>query len=69
MDNFGDYGGSFLQGMDPELEAALKKCKTEDERDKVMQEYLQVKVTAAFIAIAFVFVAAVIIGVISYFCR
>ena len=51
MDKFDGYGGLFLQEIDPELEAALKQCKTEDERKEVMQEYFQTKVIAAIITI------------------
>ncbi len=69
MDKFDGYGGLFLQEIDPELEAALKQCKTEDERKEVMQEYFQTKVIAAIITIGVGMIIIIFIGVILYFCK
>jgi len=66
---FDHYWVFFPMGMDPELEAALKRCKTEEEKNEVMQNYVFQNVKLSLIAYVIMFVVAIFVGVISYFCK
>lgn len=66
---FDYYWAFFPMVMDPELEAALKKCETREERNEKMQEYVFQNLKLSFIAYVIMFVVAISIGVISYLCK
>jgi len=70
MDTFSNYGSmEVLQVPDQELDNRLKECKTDDEKDKVIKEYISMRLFALGAAILILFVAAVIVGVIIYILK
>lgn len=68
---FTDYGGLQYpmvdQEVNQELAAKLKECKTEEEKDEVIQEYVSMRIFALLGAIVVVLVFVAIIGGIIYF--
>ena len=67
---FTDYGGLQYPMIDrevnQELDAKLKECKTEEEKDEVIREYVSKRLIALFFAVIIVFAFAVIFCVILY---
>ena len=63
---FGNGVYGFQNVMDPILELELKKCKTQEERDDVIQAYQSTSVLSLVVAIV---LGAVICGVIALFMK
>jgi hypothetical protein len=69
MDMFDDYGGLSPMGIDPELESALKKCETEEEKQKLMEDYFLTQVKVFVIMLGTLFLVLIFAGIILYFCK
>jgi len=52
--------------MDSELQSALNECKTDDERQKVIEDYAFMRLKAMIIALLIVIGVALIFGAISW---
>ena len=52
MNTFFDYDGFPQMQGDPALEAELNKCKTSEERERVVNQYIAAKVKVALISLA-----------------
>ena len=63
---FGNGVYGFQNLMDPVLEFELKKCKTQEERDDVIQAYQSTSILSLVVAIV---LGAVICGVITLFMK
>ena len=63
---FGNGVYGFQNLMDPVLEFELKKCKTQEERDDVIQAYQSTSILSLVVAIV---LGAVICGVIALFMK
>ena len=63
---FGNGVYGFQNLMDPVLEFELKKCKTQEERDDVIQAYQSTSILSLGVAIV---LGAVICGVIALFVK
>jgi hypothetical protein len=67
MDTFDSYGGiDMLQMENQELDNRLKECKTEEEKEEVIKEYISSRMIAGLIAIVILIFAAAIVGAIIY---
>ena len=51
MNTFFDYDGFPQMQGDPALEAELNKCKTSEERERVVNQYIAAKVKVALISL------------------
>ena len=67
MNTFFDYDGFPQMQGDPALEAELNKCKTSEERDRVVNQYIAVKVKVALISLAVFIVLMVFVAIIALF--
>ena len=67
MDTFDSYGGmDMLQVENQELDNRLKECKTEEEKEEVIKEYISSRIFAVLVAIVILILAAAIVGAIIY---
>jgi len=67
MDTFDSYGGiDMLQMENQELDNRLKECKTEEEKEEVIKEYISSRIIAVLVAIVILVSAAAIVGAIIY---
>jgi len=54
------------QIYDQEFENRLKECKTEEERDKLVNEYVSTRLITIIAVFAILFIVAAIVGVVIY---
>ena len=66
MNDFEEYGGCSSMGRDPVLESALKECKTEEEKDKVVDEYITMRIKIVVIGVVSFIVVVALIGIIAF---
>ena len=67
MDTFDSYGGiDMLQMENQELDNRLKECKTEEEKQEVINEYISSRIFAVLVAIVIIILAIAIVGAIIY---
>lgn len=67
MDTLNGYGEMNPVSMyDSELENWLDKCKTEEEKDEVVKEYVSMRLMALGAAILILLVSLIIIGAVIY---
>ena len=69
MNGFDENGGYSPIERDPVLESMLKECKTEEEKDKVMDEYITMRVKIAIISIVAVIAVMGLIAFIVFLSR
>lgn len=62
-----NYGGiDAVEMFDPEFDRLIKECKTDEERDKVIREYVSNRLLAVLIALVILFVVLLVAGVVFY---
>ena len=67
MNAFDSYGDmEMLQVENQELDNRLKECKTEEEKQEVINEYISSRIFAVFVAIVIIILAIAIVGAIIY---
>jgi len=67
MDTFDSYGDmEMLQMENQELDNRLKECKTEEEKQEVINEYVSSRIFAVLVAIVILILATAIVGAIIY---
>jgi len=67
MDTFDSYGDmEMLQMENQELDNRLKECKTEEEKQEVINEYISSRIFAVLVAIVIIILAIAIVGAIIY---
>ena len=67
MDTFDSYGDTeMLQMENQELDNRLKECKTEEEKQEVINEYVSSRIFAVLVAIVILILATAIVGAIIY---
>ena len=66
MNGFDDYGGFSPIERDPTLDSVLKNCKTDEEREKVVDEYLAMKVKFMVIGVVAFILVMVLIALIVF---
>jgi type IV secretory pathway component VirB8 len=67
MNTFDSYGDmEMLQMENQELDNRLKECKTEEEKQEVINEYISSRIFAVLVAIVIIILAIAIVGAIIY---
>ena len=67
MDTFDSYGDmEMLQMENQELDNRLKECKTEEEKQEVINEDVSSRIFAVLVAIVILILATAIVGAIIY---
>ena len=67
MDTFDSYESiEMLQMENQELDNRLKECKTEEEKQEVINEYVSSRIFAVLVAIVILLFAIAIVGAIIY---
>ena len=67
MNAFDSYGDmEMLQMENQELDNRLKECKTEEEKQEVITEYVSSRIFAVLVAIVILLFAIAIVGAIIY---
>ena len=62
-----NYGGiDAVEMFDSEFDRLIKECKTDEERDKVIREYVSNRLLAVVIALVILFVVLLVAGVVFY---
>jgi hypothetical protein len=70
MDTLNGYGEMNPVSMyDSELENWLDKCKTEEEKDEVIKEYVSMRLMALCAAILILVLSVLIVGAVIYLFR
>ena len=70
MNTFDSYGDmEMLQMENQELDNRLKECKTEEEKQEVINEYISSRIFAVLIAIVIIILAIAIVGAVVYLSK
>ena len=70
MDTLNGYGEMNPVSMyDSELENWLKNCKTQEEKDEAVREYISMKLMAVGAAFLILFASVLVVGAVIYLFR
>lgn len=70
MNAFDSYGDmEMIQIENQELDNRLKECKTEEEKQEVINEYISSRIFAVLVAILIIILAIAIVGAIIYLSK